>query len=104
MHFLKAGILLAVCGDKFTGLVTGKLLAFGAKTDMVLLAALAYLAVFAEFIVVSRYCQAAVADYILGVKFCAVKGILCGKILLHSLVIADGGCINGTLAAHHSAA
>ena len=104
MHFLQTGILLAVGGDKFTGLVAGEILALGTKADMVLLAALAYLAAFAEFIVVRGNRQAAVTDYILGVKFCAVKGILCGKILFHRLVIADGGCVNGTLAAHHPTA
>ena len=104
MHFLQTGILLAVRRHKLTGLVTGKILTLRAQADMVLLAAFAYLAVFAEFIMVRRDRQAAVADNILGVKFRAVKGILGGKILFHSFVLAYGSGIYGTFAAHYSAA
>ena len=103
MHFAKAEHLLAVLGNVLLCLNAGKLLALGAEVNVLFLAALSYLAALAELIVVGGYCAAAVTDDILGIEYLA-HGILMGKVFSHGLVVPLGGYVNGTLAAHHSAA
>ena len=104
VHFAKAEHLLAVPGNVLLCLNAGELLALGAEVNVLFLAALSYLAALAELIVVGGYCAAAVTDDILGIEYRSPHGILMGKVFSHGLVVPLGGYVNGTLAAHHSAA
>lgn len=104
MHFAKAEHLLAVLRNVLLCLNAGKLLALGAEVNVLFLAALSYLAALAELIVVGGYCAAAVTDDILGIEYRSPHGILMGKVFSQGLVVPLGSYVNGTLAAHHSAA
>lgn len=68
MHFFKSETVLCSLWDILFGLIAGEILTFGANPLVINLAALSYLTILAEFIVVGRNRMTAMAGNILWVK------------------------------------